>query len=153
MKVADLLKLCEQALVDDRRATPGPWTWWTSNSVRRLSSPTGDGDVLHGDRNLHDDVVDIVGKDFDKDFIATTRTREPVIAEALHGLLNALEPCFTMQQLSLDGFIEVLTINRRLRANLNEACNLAETALLRADGKILPSTNATLVAWRQEATK
>lgn len=32
-----------------RAATPGPWRWWTSNSVRRLSSDaTGkDGDVLY----------------------------------------------------------------------------------------------------------
>lgn len=26
--------------------TPGPWQWWTSNSWRRLSSGTKDGNVL-----------------------------------------------------------------------------------------------------------
>ena len=31
------------------RTTPGPWSWWTSNSFRRLSSDADnrDGGVLH----------------------------------------------------------------------------------------------------------
>lgn len=29
------------------KGTPGPWSWWTSNSFKRLSSASGkDGDVL-----------------------------------------------------------------------------------------------------------
>ncbi|MFZ3286572.1 MAG: ead/Ea22-like family protein [Telluria sp.] len=32
-------------------ATPGTWSWWTSNSYLRLSSERGgDGDILHGAR-------------------------------------------------------------------------------------------------------
>jgi len=42
-------------------ATPGPWTWWTSNSYRRLSSDATrkDGDVLRGvaQRDGHPDIA------------------------------------------------------------------------------------------------
>lgn len=153
MNVDDLRKLCDAAIADHEQATPGPWLWWTSNSFRRLSSPNGDGDVLYGYRNPRDGVVDIVGSDADKNLIANMRDREPVLAIMLRDLLQALAPYLERNQLSADGFIEILEMNRRLRASLHEACNLAETVLLRADRKILPSTNATLAAWRQEAAK
>jgi len=144
--VADLLKLCEDAVVDHRRATPGPWTWWTSNSFRRLSSPKGDGDVLCGYRSPHDGVVDIVGSDHNKNFIATVREREPVIAEALRDLLKALEACFERNQLSADGFIEILEANRRLRLKLVEACDLAATLMGDRD-------DPRIIELRQEATR
>jgi hypothetical protein len=118
MNVADLMTLCEQALADHERATPGPWLWWTSNSFRRLSSPNGDGDVLHGSVHRIDGVVDIVGNEADKNLIANMRAREHLIASALHGLLKALVPAFEKSQLSADGFIEILEENRRLREKL-----------------------------------
>ena len=118
MNVEDLLKLCEDAIADHERATPGPWEWWTSNSFRRLSSPKGDGDVLHGYRDPRDGVVDIVGKDVDKNLIVNMRIREHVLAEMLRDLLKALAPCLEKNQLSADGFIEILRTNQQLRARL-----------------------------------
>lgn len=72
-----LRELCEAA-------TPGPWTWWTSCSFRRLSSgATGrDGDVLHGAKH-HDGVCDVVGRDEDRAFIAEARTALPALLDAL----------------------------------------------------------------------
>lgn len=144
--VAYLAELCEQALADDIRTTPGPWEWWTSNSVRRLSSPKGDGDVLYGSKHPIDGVVDIVGNEHDKNFIATVRTREPQIAQALRGLLQVLEHCFDRNQLSADGFIEILAANRRLRLKLLEACDLTEKLLGDRD-------DPRVLALRQEAAK
>lgn len=145
MTVAALNTLCEDALADDVRATPGPWTWWTSNSVRRLSAQ-GDGDVLHGSKHPIDGVVDIVGNEHDKTFIAAARTREPQIAQALHGILQIFEHCFERNQLSADGFIEILAANRRLRLKLLEACDLAEKLLGDRD-------DPRIIALRQEAGK
>jgi hypothetical protein len=106
VKVEDLLKLCDEAIVDHQRVTPGPWKWWTSNSVRRLSSPVGDGDVLHGSTHPRDGVVDVVGNEIDKNFIATVRTREPVLAAALR---------------------EQLELTTHLRLRLVEMCGIAES--------------------------
>lgn len=54
-------------------ATPLPWRWWTSNSMRRLSScPTGkDGDVAHAFRAA-DGVPDIAIREADMMAIETT---------------------------------------------------------------------------------
>jgi len=120
MNVAELMNLCEQALADHAHATPEPWHWATSNSYRRLSSARGDGDVLYGSVHPIDGVVDVVGKDADKNFIAAARSREHVLASSLHGLLKALVPCLEKNQLSADGFIEILEDNRRLRARVAE---------------------------------
>jgi hypothetical protein len=144
--IAELVQHCDDALKDHQRVTPGPWQWWTSNSVRRLSSPKGDGDVLHGSRHPIDGVVDIVGNEHDKNFIAAVRVREPIIADSLRELLKALETCFDNNGLSADGFIEILESNRRLRTKLGEACDLAET--------LLGDKNDPRIAeLRQEATK
>ena len=53
-------------------ATPLPWRWWTSNSMRRLSSdPTGkDGDVAHAFR-ASDGVPDIAIREADMAAIET----------------------------------------------------------------------------------
>lgn len=52
-------------------ATPGPWTWWTSCSFRRLSSDASgkDGDVLHAVK-YKDGVCGIEGSESDMAFIA-----------------------------------------------------------------------------------
>ena len=66
--------------------TPGPWTWWTSCSFRRLSSDTTrkDGDVLHA--AVHrDGVGDVVGTEATKDYIAACHP------ERIARLLDALE--------------------------------------------------------------
>ena len=63
------VKALEEAL--QAGPTPGPWSWWTSCSFRRLSSEATrrDGDVLHA--VVHrDGVGDIVGTEATKDYIA-----------------------------------------------------------------------------------
>lgn len=146
MMIADLVQLCDDALAEHANATPGPWKWWTSNSYRRLSSPNGDGDVLHGYRDPRDGVVDIVGNEYDKAFIANARVREPVLAESLRELLKALETCFDNNGLSADGFIEILESNKRLRTKLGEACDLAAKLIGDKD-------DPRIAELRQEATK
>ena len=134
MNVEDLLhKLCEEAIAEHERATPGPWEWWTSNSVRRLSSPKGDGDVLHGYRSPYDGVIDIVGNDADKNLIANMRTREPVLAGVLRDLLKALAPFLDEAGLSADGFIEVLQENQILRQRVAQH----EALLVEYRGKVV----------------
>lgn len=67
----------EAELAEMRRrveaASPGPWEWWTSNSIRRLSGPDGkDGGVLHA--VVHrDGVPDVEVREEDMAFIAAAR--------------------------------------------------------------------------------
>lgn len=67
-------------------ATKGQWRWWTSNSMRRLSSdPSGkDGDVAHA-YVAHDGVPDISIRENDMAHIAAAAP--PTIL----ALLDALE--------------------------------------------------------------
>jgi hypothetical protein len=62
--------------------TPGPWKWWTSNSMRRLSSvPSGkDGDVLYA-FIANDGVPDIHVRGDDAALIEAA----PDLLKALHG--------------------------------------------------------------------
>lgn len=61
----DLTKLKELALA----ATPGKWSWWTSNSYLRLSSERGgDGDILHG-AVLSDGCCTVTVSEANRDFI------------------------------------------------------------------------------------
>ena len=73
-----------------KRATPGPWRWWTSNSYRRLSSDaTGkDGDVLHGDTH-RDGITDVVGREEDRDLIVAAVNALPDLVK----LAKAAEDC------------------------------------------------------------
>jgi hypothetical protein len=47
--VDDLLKRTQEILALAKHSTPGPWSWWTSNSVKRLSHER-DGDVMYAYR-------------------------------------------------------------------------------------------------------
>lgn len=41
------IELAREGLAIADEASPGPWEWWTSNSMRRLTGPDGkDGGVL-----------------------------------------------------------------------------------------------------------
>lgn len=71
--------------------TPGPWKWWTSNSLRRLTShhlPGGqiefDGNVLHAYRSAGDGVADIAVSDDDMQLIAAA----PELLSALEQMLD-----------------------------------------------------------------
>jgi hypothetical protein len=62
----DIEKLKALALA----ATPGPWEWWTSNSVLRLTGADGkDGGVLCG--YVHSGDGDVYCSDANRAFIAT----------------------------------------------------------------------------------
>lgn len=67
------------------RVTPLPWRWWTSNSMRRLSSdPSGkDGDVAHA-YIARDGVPDIAVRASDAEYIEQA-------CNALPELLSRLE--------------------------------------------------------------
>lgn len=71
-----------------RAATPGPWTWWTSNSVLRLSADDGiDGGVLHAySRRSH---ADICCGESDRAFIAAAN---PAAVLALIALARRAKP-------------------------------------------------------------
>ncbi len=75
-------------------ATPLPWRWWTSNSMRRLSSdPTGkDGDVAHAFQAA-DGVPDIAIREADMAAIETAVNalgRYIADAEEMDGRIEAL---------------------------------------------------------------
>lgn len=72
-----------------RQHTPGPWQWWTSNSLRRLTSHAGgrsgqDGGVLHAYR-CRDGVADIAVSDADMSLIAAA----PDLYEALRDMCES----------------------------------------------------------------
>ena len=76
---------------------PGPWTWWTSCSFRRLSSDTtgGDGDVLCGTVQLSDNHPDIHASAATMEYIAacdpdTIRSILALIAQQQRNLNAAL---------------------------------------------------------------
>lgn len=55
------------------KQTPGPWEWWTSNSVRRLTGADGkDGGVLYAYRAASDGVADIAVSDANARLIAAS---------------------------------------------------------------------------------
>lgn len=73
--------------------TPGPWSWWTSNSTRRLTCEkrepgriNQDGGVLHAYR-CRDGVADICVSDADARLIAAS----PTMYEALRDLIPAVK--------------------------------------------------------------
>lgn len=73
------------ALAD--KATPGPWEWWTSNSVTRLSHDR-DGDVMFAYRpRSGDPSADICVKNVDSVFIAAA----PRMAELLREQRDEIE--------------------------------------------------------------
>ena len=86
---ADLLQLAREALEDDKRATPGPWKWWTSNSFRRLSA-VADGDVAYAFMSRSDGHPDIAIQDKDMKLIERARTREPLLAAEVARLTECL---------------------------------------------------------------
>lgn len=110
-------------------ATPGPWSWWTSCSFRRLSSDaTGkDGDVLHGSVQS-DGLADITGSDADKALIVAAVNALPSLlaalkrrsedAETAHGDVKLLERHLqdTRNNYVRD-WTELSTENARLRAD------------------------------------
>lgn len=71
-----------------RAATPGPWAWWTSNSVLRLSADDGiDGGVLHAySRRSH---ADICCGESDRAFIAAAN---PAAVLALIAIARRAQP-------------------------------------------------------------
>ena len=75
----------------EKAATHGPWRWWTSNSMRRLSSdPSGkDGDVLRASIAT-DGVADVVVSEQDQDLIAAARNALPLLLDERDALLKAL---------------------------------------------------------------
>src|SRR5678816_275963 len=56
-----------------KRASPGPWEWWTSNSFRRLSGPDGHDGGIACAVIAHDGVPDISIREGDMDLIAHAR--------------------------------------------------------------------------------
>jgi hypothetical protein len=76
----------------EKAATPGPWRWWTSNSMRRLSSdPSGkDGDVVHAFR-ASDGVADIAILDRDMALIAGARNSLLRILDERDALLGSIK--------------------------------------------------------------
>lgn len=66
----------------NREATPGPWEWWTSNSMRRLTGPSGQaGGVAHA-FVAHDRVPDIAIRDEDMRLIAELRNNATALLES-----------------------------------------------------------------------
>jgi len=71
----------DKLVVLEKKATPGPWRWWTSCSFRRLSSDaTGkDGDVLRAVLQRWDGHPDVHASEDDKALIAAVRNALPAL--------------------------------------------------------------------------
>lgn len=86
-------RLTEDELDDieryDAAATAGPWLWWTSNSMRRLSSVPGgkDGDVAHA-RIAVDGMPDISIREEDMALVEAYRKAAPRMARELRRLYD-----------------------------------------------------------------
>ena len=98
MRLADVLAAAHAALIDDKRATPGPWTveqpskWdeWhaTLGCDAGVVADTLNADVVEihvVDDNNH---IDVLGKR-NLEFCANARSREPMLARALIDILTA----------------------------------------------------------------
>lgn len=127
---AELKRLAEQALADDERATPGPWTTYRcregyidANDACGVRSPANrdpdyGADVFQdasGDECHH-----IVGR-ADADLIAAARTREPQLARAalaLAELWPKLESCDEARRVEYHGarpWDDLIAAFRRIR--------------------------------------
>lgn len=78
-----------EAMSRATKATEGPWLWWTSNSMRRLSA-RGDGDVAYGTVHPHDGVPDICISEEDMLFTQHARTDVPVLCNHVDVLADAV---------------------------------------------------------------
>lgn len=67
------------------RHTPGPWSWWTSNSWRRLSA-VGDGDVLCPMVSVSDGHPDLLVSEANARLIAAA----PELLEALVRVVDSM---------------------------------------------------------------
>jgi hypothetical protein len=104
--------------------TPGPWEWWTSNSLRRLSStPSGkDGDVLHAYR-CRDGVADISVRQSDMDIIAACNPANIAAILAELDRLRAEAASWEQQaQDRTDDALKFAAERDALRDELNRLC-------------------------------
>ena len=83
------LKLANEALAKEKPMTPAPWEWWTSNSFRRLSAK-GDGDVLHGTIQRHDNHPDVVCSEADQEGIVFSRNNLKAMATSLQDAVEEI---------------------------------------------------------------
>lgn len=90
-------------------ASRGPWEWWTSNSFRRLSGPSGkDGDILHAVVSQYDRHPDVSIREEDMDFIEEARDAMPqLLAEVRR--LRALAVQGATKPMSIRNTSEVIT--------------------------------------------
>lgn len=77
--------------MSETKFTPGPWSWWTSNSMKRLSAGRSDGNVLHAYR-CSDGVADVSVSDADAHLIAAAPELYEAVAEAFEREYNPFEP-------------------------------------------------------------
>lgn len=77
--------------IAERVETPLPWRWWTSNSIRRLSSDvTGkDGDVAHG--TIYQGCPDIAIRERDMAHVENAVNRLQFYIDALDEMERRIE--------------------------------------------------------------
>lgn len=88
------------------RSTPGRWNWWTSNSMRRLSTDADgkDGGVMYA-YNASDGVPDIAVSKTDMAFVEMAHDRWPHLLDAVETLTaqNACLQAEVLEQARLNG--------------------------------------------------
>ena len=115
-----------------RAANPGPWKWWTSNSVLRLSAADGiDGGVLHA--YSHRGHADICCGESDRAFIAAANPAGVLALIALARAALAHQPA--QEQASTTRVTETKRMQLEARGyevvgyvmqnSVNELCTLA----------------------------
>lgn len=129
----------------EKAATKGPWRWWTSNSMRRLSSdPSGkDGDVAHAYR-ASDGVPDIAIREEDMAFTEHARTDVPRLLVEVERLQGGVERARGEERAACLADI---------RAGLPDAPPAADDALCAAIGRIeIRARREKLTAIRADRT-
>jgi hypothetical protein len=103
--------------------TAGPWEWWTSNGLHRLSAGGKDGNVLCAVR-LHDGFADIQVSEEDARLIAAS----PDLLAALRATRRELQACQAVIHLA-GGFDPAYV------SGAQEAIRAADAALSKATAK------------------
>lgn len=85
------IEAANEVLERAKRATPLPWHWATSNSMRRLGSEKGpDGDVAWGQTHPIDKTADIAISQRNMDYSESAANHAPLLAESLRRALDFL---------------------------------------------------------------
>lgn len=113
----------------DARATPTPWAWWTSNSVKRITGPDGkDGGVLCSYR--FDSGTDVAITDDNMAVLVAARNALPSLIAEVESLRKQLEEAEAARKRHWDMAAEYAEKITELRQSVDEHVGIAIKAAM-----------------------